>query len=375
MTAEAEAFAILKEASTFSFAEDAYLHEISKLMTKEEVEDGHVFLNEGEECTKWFILDEGTVCRYKGSGDDKQLLDKLEGRGRVTALFHSLNVDHKCYSTVVASGNVKLWSVDAKAYRDLLAANGPFALQLAAHLARLLRHESKVSKALANARGSLTNNEDGSSPSKVLRVLCYDSTEWVRTGFGPALIEFNKKNLNNLQIVMEYTEDRLNSRSAAYANGYDAVCTFVNDTASEDVIRMLSMLGVKMIAQRAAGFDRIDTKAALTFGLTVARVPAYSPYAVAEHAISLLMSLNRKITRASSRVHMANFTLDSGLMGMDIHGKTVGGACIFSIAACEKLFMMFLTNLLHCKYSHGNGQNWCHSMQHCSWIWSQASLL
>ncbi|KAL3930199.1 MAG: hypothetical protein SGBAC_011867, partial [Bacillariaceae sp.] len=319
-------FAILKEATTFAFAEDAYLQEISKLMTKEEVEDGHIFGKEGEVSSKWFILDEGTVVRYKGPLDNSHVLDKLEGKGRVTALFHSLNEDHVTFSTLVASGPVKLWSVDAKAYRDLLASNGGFALQLSAHLARLLRHESKVSRALAKARGSLpggSEGDGGASGIKIMRVLCYDSTEWVRTGFGPALLEFNK-DLENLQIVMEYTEDRLNSRSAAYANGYDAVCTFVNDAADEDVVRMLSMLGVKMIAQRAAGFDRIDTQAAQTFGLTVARVPAYSPYAVAEHAISLLMTLNRKIVRASSRVHMANFSLDTGLMGMDIHGKTVG---------------------------------------------------
>lgn len=78
-----------------------------------------------------------------------------------------------------------------------------------------------------------------------------------------------------------------------------------------------------MIAMRCAGFDRIDTKAAKAHGLTVARVPAYSPYAVAEHAISLLMAVNRKINIASTRVKMANFTLDQSLIGMDIFGKTV----------------------------------------------------
>ena len=75
---------------------------------------------------------------------------------------------------------------------------------------------------------------------------------------------------------------------------------------------------------RCAGFDRVDTKAARAYGLTVSRVPAYSPYAVAEMAIALLMSVNRKIHKAHNRVKMANFTLDEGLMGMDIHGKTVG---------------------------------------------------
>lgn len=79
-----------------------------------------------------------------------------------------------------------------------------------------------------------------------------------------------------------------------------------------------------MIAMRCAGFDRVDTNAARAHGLTVVRVPAYSPYAVAEHAVSLLMAVNRKITIASTRVKMANFTLDQSLIGMDIYGKNVG---------------------------------------------------
>lgn len=98
----------------------------------------------------------------------------------------------------------------------------------------------------------------------------------------------------------------------------------MNDTASAEVLQTLSLLGVKMIAMRCAGFDRVDTKAAKAFGMTVARVPAYSPYAVAEMAVALLMAVNRKIHKASNRVKMANFTLDAGLLGMDIHGKTVG---------------------------------------------------
>jgi len=79
---------------------------------------------------------------------------------------------------------------------------------------------------------------------------------------------------------------------------------------------------------RSAGFDRVDTKAALAYGVSLARVPAYSPYAVAEFAITLLMSVNRKIIRATSRVKMANFSLDSGLIGTDIHGKvSYSGLC------------------------------------------------
>lgn len=85
---------------------------------------------------------------------------------------------------------------------------------------------------------------------------------------------------------------------------------------------------------RCAGFDRVDVKNAKTFGMSVARVPAYSPYAVAEHAIALFMSVNRRITSASARVKMGDFTLDSSLLGMDIHGKTIGVSFTFLFSHC-----------------------------------------
>lgn len=140
--------------------------------------------------------------------------------------------------------------------------------------------------------------------------------------FEPQVQKFNNEG-KDIKLQMDYTSDRLDMKTAKYAAGYDAVCLFVNDTADTEALWVLSMGGVKFIAMRCAGFDRVDTKAAKTFGLTVSRVPAYSPYAVAEHAIALLMAVNRKIHTASVRVKMANFSLDSGLLGMDIHGKTV----------------------------------------------------
>jgi D-lactate dehydrogenase len=152
------------------------------------------------------------------------------------------------------------------------------------------------------------------------------ATSWVVDNFKPAVDAFNKEHeeTDKYYITMDYTTERLCEQSATYAAGYDAVCLFVNDTANSPTIKTLSALGVKMIANRCAGFDRVDTKAALAYNVTLARVPAYSPYAVAEMAISLLMGVNRKIARASARVKMANFSLDAGLMGVDIHGKTVG---------------------------------------------------
>lgn len=122
---------------------------------------------------------------------------------------------------------------------------------------------------------------------------------------------------------IQFFEPRLTEETASLATGFDVVCSFVNDCLNEAVLIKLKSMGVRLIALRSAGFNHVDLHAASRLGLTVVRVPAYSPYAVAEHAVALLMALNRKICKASARVHDLNFSLD-GLVGFDLHGKTVG---------------------------------------------------
>jgi len=122
---------------------------------------------------------------------------------------------------------------------------------------------------------------------------------------------------------LSYFEPRLTPDTVSLADGYDAVCVFVNDRLTADVLRSLSAGGTRLIALRSAGFNHVDLRTADECGLTVARVPAYSPNAVAEHALALILTLNRKTNRAYNRVREGNFSLD-GLMGFDLHGKTVG---------------------------------------------------
>jgi D-lactate dehydrogenase len=125
------------------------------------------------------------------------------------------------------------------------------------------------------------------------------------------------------EIEWRFMDWRLSAETAAAANGARAVCIFVNDRADRACLETLAKIGVKHVALRCAGFNGVDLPAAKEFGLSVTRVPAYSPYAVAEHAVALLLALNRKIPRASNRVHDLNFSL-SGLVGFDLHGKTAG---------------------------------------------------
>lgn len=122
---------------------------------------------------------------------------------------------------------------------------------------------------------------------------------------------------------LTYFDVHLNEKTAVLARDYPAICAFVIDHLNEKVLQQLKEGGTRLIALRSAGFNNVDLKAATKLGLTVLRVPAYSPYAVAEHTVALMLALNRKIHRAHQRVREGNLDL-SGLMGFDLHGKSVG---------------------------------------------------
>ena len=116
---------------------------------------------------------------------------------------------------------------------------------------------------------------------------------------------------------------RLNPKTVELAKSYLAVCVFVNDVLDREVLTALYEGGTRLVALRCAGYDNVDLNVAAQLGIQIVRVPAYSPYAVAEHAIALILTLNRKIHRAYNRTREGNFALD-GLLGFDLHGKTVG---------------------------------------------------
>lgn len=138
----------------------------------------------------------------------------------------------------------------------------------------------------------------------------YDSRFFVKSGAA-------------LGIDYDFHPFRLSAGTAASAGGCKAVCVFVNDTVNRACLEALAKEGVEVIALRCAGFNQVDLEAASELGIRVVRVPAYSPHAVAEHAVALLLTLNRKIHRAFNRVREHNFSLD-GLVGFDLHGRTAG---------------------------------------------------
>ncbi len=147
-----------------------------------------------------------------------------------------------------------------------------------------------------------------------MKIAFFDTKQYDKPSFD-ALCEKNG-------IKIKYFETKLNEDTANLANGYDAVCVFVNDTVNAAVIDRLCELGVKTVALRCAGFNNVDLKYACG-KLRVVHVPAYSPYAVAEHAMALLLTSIRRIHKAYIRSRDFNFSLN-GLTGFDLHGKTVG---------------------------------------------------
>ena len=133
---------------------------------------------------------------------------------------------------------------------------------------------------------------------------------------------FNKAN-EAFGFECKYYKGHLNADSVVATQKAQAACIFVNDTADAEVLRAMAENGTKLLALRCAGYNNVDLAAARQYGIRVVRVPAYSPYAVAEYTVALMLSLNRKIPRASWRTRDGNFSLH-GLMGFDMHGKTVG---------------------------------------------------
>ena len=148
-----------------------------------------------------------------------------------------------------------------------------------------------------------------------MRISFFSARPYDRASFATANAHFGH------EIV--FLEAHLNLQTAPLAAGSAAVCAFVNDRIDAAVLDALAEAGVRLVALRSAGFNNVDLRRAEALGMAVARVPAYSPYAVAEHAVTLILGLNRRLPRAFARVRDGNFTLD-GLLGFDLHGRTVG---------------------------------------------------
>ena len=149
---------------------------------------------------------------------------------------------------------------------------------------------------------------------KNVKVAFFDARPYDRKSFDSANKDFG--------VEIKYFNGHLTSDTAVLADGFNAICAFVNDIITKDVIDVLAKNNIQLIALRSAGYNNVDFKAAYK-RIHVVRVPAYSPYAVAEHAMALMLVLNRKLHKAYYRTRDSNFNID-GLLGFDMHFKTRG---------------------------------------------------
>ncbi|HEK1687850.1 TPA: 2-hydroxyacid dehydrogenase [Pseudomonas putida] len=148
-----------------------------------------------------------------------------------------------------------------------------------------------------------------------MRVLLFSSQHYDQESFTQAAASSG--------LELHFQSARLTPDTAPLAQGFEVVCAFINDDLGAEVLHRLASGGTRLIALRSAGYNHVDLAGAAHLGLTVVRVPAYSPHAVAEHAVALILALNRRLHRAYNRTREGDFTLH-GLTGFDLHGKTVG---------------------------------------------------
>ncbi|KAJ3269201.1 hypothetical protein HDV01_001680 [Terramyces sp. JEL0728] len=249
-----------------------------------------------------FILKSGNVAICNNKKEKLKKLDNISAFG-LTSLFIG---QPTCSHTLIAETDVQVFYATLHEFETLASNNSNITSCILKYIASELRYW-----------------RDGPAdyiPTKEKKVfMVFDAKSYDRKYFG--LLEQKFADIN---YEVRYIESKLTRETVALAKQANIVCAFVNDELCKEVVARLHAFGVEMIAMRCAGFNNVDLKACDRVKLTVARVPAYSPYAVAEHAVALIMSLNRKIPQAYNKTRTGDFSLSTALTGFNIHGKTAG---------------------------------------------------
>jgi D-lactate dehydrogenase len=278
---------------------------------RRELAAGEVLFTQGEPGEFLFLVQSGQLEALAGDGRAESLLRSL-GPGDWGGLT-SISLDRPRSATVRAASGACVWTVSRDDTLQLLEGRADFARSLVAALSAKQRSHTRRLAALM-APGA----------SKRFRVAFYDTKAYDRTSFEPLL---------DPDLHVTWLTPRLDAQTAELAAGHQAVCAFVNDDLSQATLQHLAQVGVGLIALRCAGFNNVDLKTAAELDLPVVRVPAYSPHAVAEHAIALLLTLNRKTHRAYNRVREGNFSV-VGLVGSDLYAQTAGVIGLGKIGQC-----------------------------------------
>ncbi|MFW9835220.1 MAG: cyclic nucleotide-binding domain-containing protein, partial [Candidatus Thorarchaeota archaeon] len=209
----------------------------------------------------------------KGRGKSEVEITRLR-EGEVAGVM-SLFEQEPRSATLRAEGAVTLWEIDQETFQRLLDTEPAISKALLTVMSRYLRRETRI---VAELQSHDADNR--------LKVAVFDSKPYTQSIF----IDCNKE-----RFALKFFNPRLNMDTVSMASGFRVICVFVNDTIDAPVVSKLSELGVKLIALRCAGYNNVDLKACEKLGICVARVPAYSPYAVAEHAVALLLAVAKRV--------------------------------------------------------------------------------
>lgn len=307
---------LLVKSHCFGCVEPSVLELLAEQMTPASLKEGEELFHEGEDGDCLYLIQSGelVVTKQTPEGDEVQIavLREDECVGEMSLLDPSPRS-----ASVRATGACCLWRLDRQPFEALLEKNPGICRALLACLSERLRRENQAVVSLQ------TSEMDRRVP-----VAVFDTKPYIEQSFRQA---------NEDRYGLKFFTPRLNRDTAVLAGGFKAVCVFVNDSLDAETVAILAGQGVGLIALRCAGYNNVDLAACQRLGLSVARVPAYSPHAVAEHAAALMLCLNRRLHRAHGRVREGNFSLD-GLVGFDMYGKTAGvvgtgriGRCIIDI--------------------------------------------
>lgn len=274
---------------------------------------GDLLFQEGDPAGFLFVVEEGALLAKKRSDDGPEVVLRELGPGEIGGLT-SMHVQKTRSATLRATVPTTVITFPRDAFHAVMTGHPALAQALLAHLAAKVRAKTRqVATLLSRTAGD---------PRELIAF--FDAKPYERAAFDARL---------PADLRIHYFEPRLGPSTVALARGFPVVCAFVNDELSAPVIEELAGFGTRLIALRCAGYNNVDVAAAARLGVEVARVPAYSPHAVAEHTAALILTLNRKIHRAYNRVREGNFSL-TGLVGFDLFGRTAGLVGLGKIGRC-----------------------------------------
>jgi len=304
---------LIRDIDLFAHVDPDTLADIAARFAERPVEPGEAVFREGDPGGYVFLIASGTVEVRKCGEGDREVLMRVMGPGEVGGLT-STALGRDRSATLLARKPVRILVLDRDVFLDLLDRHQDLVRSVLAHLG------DKVRGKTARLANQLARDRAGTGEP----VAVFDTKPHDRRHLDAAAGDI---------IAPQYFEARLEPATASLASGFRVVCAFVNDDLGAGVLEELAAAGVELVAMRCAGYNNVDLEAAAEHGITVVRVPGYSPHAVAEHAVALMLTLNRKTHRAHQRVREGNFSL-SGLVGFDLHGRTAGVVGLGQIGRC-----------------------------------------